>query len=51
MVELGGAGPGGAGQHSFDNSVFILPAIVIVIIVGKYSFREGRVTFSAFSAP
>jgi hypothetical protein len=33
MVELSAGGPG-AMSHSFDNSVFILPAVIIVVIVG-----------------
>lgn len=41
MVELGGAI-----QHSFDNSLFIIPAILIIALVGKLNcifdiFHEG----------
>lgn len=35
MVDLGGKGEGSPLQHSFDNTVFIVPALIILGVVGK----------------
>lgn len=37
MVELSGKS---ALQHSFDNSVFIVPAVIVVAIVGQLFQRK-----------
>jgi hypothetical protein len=36
MVDLSGSG--GALEHGFDNKVFIVPAFIIVAIVGMFCF-------------
>ena len=37
MVDLAGAGPDGPIEHGFNNSVFILPAVVVVGLMGELS--------------
>lgn len=39
MVDLAG-GSQGLIEHGFNNAIFIVPAILVVIIVGKYVFLQ-----------
>uniref|UniRef100_A0A0R3RK49 Membrane transporter protein n=1 Tax=Elaeophora elaphi TaxID=1147741 RepID=A0A0R3RK49_9BILA len=40
MVELSGKS---TLQHSFDNSVFIIPGVIVVAIVGQFFFKKKLV--------
>jgi len=39
MVDLSGSGENSPLQHSFDNSVFIAPAVIICSLIGLVGYK------------
>ncbi|KAG8192078.1 hypothetical protein JTE90_025341 [Oedothorax gibbosus] len=39
MVDLTGTGPAGPIEHGFSNWVFILPAVIVVSLMGFFGYR------------
>jgi len=39
MVDLAGAGPDGPIEHGFNNTVFILPGVIVLGLMGFFLYK------------
>uniref|UniRef100_T1JP47 Uncharacterized protein n=1 Tax=Strigamia maritima TaxID=126957 RepID=T1JP47_STRMM len=39
MVDLSGGGPDGLLEHGFSNSIFIIPAIIVIALISFFGYK------------